>query len=224
MSFFIQENDLIIQEADIKHQTPSKAVWRMVIQTADDVNRNGRKYPRYVLENAIKECDSMIKGRSFYGEMDHPLITADQSFNEQRQTTVLLRDVSHIIRDYDWDGNMLVGEFETLSTDLGMKALALIRDKTQFGTSMRGLAELDKHRDHNEVKDPLTIIAYDLVSRPSHSKAVIDERVVNFESINMLRESHNGKMICTPDGRCFLADYFDRLVEQKTIKFFTNWV
>ena len=224
MAFFLQENDNLIQEADIKHQTASKAIWRMIIQTADDVNKNGRMYPRYVLENAIKECQSMIRGRSFYGEMDHPLITSDNSFNEQRQTTVLLRDVSHIIRDVDWDGDMLVGEFETLSTDLGMKALALIKDKTTFGTSMRGLAELNKHSDHNEVKDPLTIIAYDLVSRPSHGKAVIDERVVNFESLDMLRESHNGKMICTPDGKCFLTNYFDKLVETKTISFMNKWV
>src|SRR5574340_138356 len=133
MSFFLQEQP-IIQEAKVESFMPGKAVFRMVIQTADEKNRNGRVYPRSVLEQAITDCQGMIKGRSFYGEMDHPLITNDNAFNEQRQTTVLLKETSHIIRDWDWEGNLLIGEFETLSNFHGKELLALIKDRTSIGT------------------------------------------------------------------------------------------
>lgn len=223
MTFFLQEQ-IIIQEADVKHHEPGKAIFRMVMQTADDKNKNGRIYPRGVLDEAINNCMSMIKGRSFYGEMDHPLMKGDQVFNEQRQTTVLLEKVSHIIRDFQWDGNTLIGEFETLSTPMGNIALGLVKDKTSLGTSMRGLAELERRMDTNYVKSPLTIITYDLVSRPSHSKAVIDERQVNFEHLNLLEEKSNNKLVCTPDGTCYLANHFDKLVETRMIKFFKRWI
>ncbi len=222
MAFFLQEQQ-IIQEADVQKIEPGKAIFRMVIQTADDKNRNGRIYPRQVLEQAIRDCDSMIKARSFYGEMDHPLITDDNSFNEQRQTTVLLKEVSHIIRDTDWDGNMLIGEFETLSTIHGRQALGFVKDKTSIGTSMRGLAELERRFEGNFVRGPLTIIAYDLVSRPSHQKAVVDERQVKFESVELIKETHNNKMICVGD-KCYLANHFDKLVEQNVVKFFNRWI
>lgn len=223
MIYFLQEQS-ILQEADIKHTEPGKAIFRMVIQTADDENRNRRIYPRNVLENAIGECRGMMSGRNFYGELDHPLMLSDQVFNEQRQTTVLLKEVSHIIRDCEWQGNLLVGEFETLSTPNGNIALGLIKDKTTVGTSMRGLAELEKHKDYNVVKDPLTIITYDLVSRPSHQSAVIDEKAVTYEQIDLIKESANNRLVCTPDGKCYLADHFDKLVESNVINFFNKWV
>jgi len=223
MSFFLQEQALI-QEAEVQSFSPGKAIFKMTIQTADEKNRNGRVYPRAVLEQAIKDCEGMIKGRSFYGEMDHPLITSDNSFNEQRQTTVLLKEASHIIRDWDWEGSLLVGEFETLSNFHGKELLALIRDKTSIGTSMRGLAELERRMDGNYVKSPLTIISYDIVSRPSHQKAVINEKRVTFEHLNYLEERASGRVICTLDGKCYLANHFDKLVNEGAIKFYKKWV
>jgi len=219
MAYFLQEHP-IIQEADVRSFTPGKAIFRMVIQTADDKNRNGRVYPRSVLDEAIKDCESMIRGRSFVGELDHPLITSDNAFNEQRQTTVLLKEASHIIRDYDWQGNSLIGEFETLSTIHGQQVLGLVRDKVSIGTSMRGLAELERTSQGNIVKGPLTIISYDIVSRPSHKQAVVDEKQVRFEHIELLKENYD---ICIGD-KCYLKNHFDKLVETQTIKFFNRWI
>lgn len=211
----------ILSEAKIVSQTPSKAIFRCPIQTVDEVNQNHRMYPSGVLKEGMGNCDGRMKRRAFYSELDHPLPSGNQSVDGIRQTTVSLEKVSHIIRDYEFRNNVLVGEMETTSTPNGGILLGLLKDKTGVGFSMRGLAELERKQDFNEVKSPLTVIAFDAVSMPSHKSAVVDFNEMKFEQ-EVLFESPSG-LICV-NGRCFMPDYFDKLVETKMIKFFDRWV
>ena len=211
----------LFSEAQIVKQTPSKAIFRCPIQTVDEVNQNRRMYPSGVLSEGMGACDSRMKRRAFYSELDHPLPTGNDHVDGIRQTTVSLEKVSHIIRDYEFRGNSLFGEMETTSTPNGAILFGLLKDKTGVGFSMRGLAELVRKENYNEVKGPLTIIAFDAVSMPSHKAAVVDFNEMKFES-HMLFEQSNG-IICL-NGRCFMPDYFDKLVETKIIKFFDKWV
>jgi len=223
MSHFIIES-AILQEAEIKKQEPGKAIFRMTMQTVDEVNQNKRIYPKDAITEALKECEGRMKSRAFLGELDHPIPTGN-SFDEVRQTTVLLKEVSHLIRDYDIRGNRLVGELETTSTPNGGRLLGLLKDKCGIGLSMRGMAELERRNDGiNVVKKPLLVITYDSVSTPSHSEATVDFNEMTFESYNVLLENSGSQTICTPDGRCYLSNYFDKLVENKMIKFFKRWV
>ena len=61
---------------------------------------------------------------------------------------------------------------------------------------------------------------------PSHKAAVVDFNEMRFESQQYLMESiveiGKGK-ICTPDGKCYLSNYFDKLVENKAIQFSKKW-
>jgi len=218
MSSFILES-AIIQEAKIVKETPGKAIFRCTIQTADDINANKRMYPRDVLSEGMQNCSPRMKSRAFLSELDHP-IPMGGSFDQVRQTTVQLKEVSHIIRDYDWQGNNLVAEMETCSTPNGGILYGLLRDKSGIGFSMRGLAELQRLQEYNLVKGPLTIIAFDAVSQPSHKAAVVNFNEMRFES-SMLTE--NAGQVCI-DGRCFLPNYFDQLVESKVVTFFEKWV
>lgn len=211
----------IFSEAQIMKSTPTKAIFRCPIQTVDEVNQNHRLYPSTVLKEGMGNCDSRMKRRAFYSELDHPLPSGSQQVDGIRQTTVSLEKVSHIIRDYEFRGNHLMAEMETTSTPNGGILFGLLKDKTGVGFSMRGLAELERLTDHNVVKSPLTIIAFDAVSMPSHKTAVVDFNEMKFEQ-HMLTESASG-MICA-NGRCFLPDYFDKLIETKVISFFDRWV
>lgn len=211
----------IFSEAEIIKSTPTKAIFRCPIQSVDEINQNHRLYPSTVLKEGMGNCDSRMKRRAFYSELDHPLPQGNDQVDGIRQTTVSLKEVSHIIRDYEFKGNHLVGEMETTSTPNGNILFGLLRDKTGVGFSMRGLAELDHLPDHNVVKSPLTIIAFDAVSMPSHRTAIVDFNEMKFEH-HMLTESKCG-IICI-DGHCFLPDYFDKLIETKVIKFFDRWV
>jgi hypothetical protein len=178
-------------------------------------------YPSSVLQEGMTNCEERMKRRAFYSELDHPIPSGVEQVDGIRQTTVSLKEVSHIVRGYDFNGNYLVGEMETTSTPNGGILLGLLRDRTGVGFSMRGLAELDRQPEYNVVKSPLTIIAFDAVSMPSHKSAVVDFSEMKFES-EMLFESPSG-MICI-NGKCFLPNYFDKLVETKMIQFFDRWV
>ena len=211
----------LFSEANMIKETPTKAIFRCPIQSVDEVNQNHRLYPSAVLDEGMGNCSSRMKRRAFYSELDHPIPTGNQQVDGIRQTTVSLEKVSHIIRDYEFRGTHLFGEMETTSTPNGGILLGLLRDRTGVGFSMRGLAELERKQDYNEVKGPLTIIAFDAVSMPSHKSAVVDFNEMKFEQ-NMLTESASG-LVCV-NGRCFMPEYFDKLVETKVIQFFDRWV
>jgi len=212
----------IFQEAQIVKNAPNKAIYRMTLQTMDEKNQNNRLYPKKVLTEGMKDCEERMKRRSFFGELDHP-IPQNTGGDAIRQSTVLLKEVSHIIRDYEIRGNRVLGELETTDTPNGKILLGLLRDKVGLGVSMRGMAELDRGDDVNVVKGPLLIISYDSVSLPSHKSAVVNFEEMTFESLNVLQESSSCETVCTPDGKCYLANYFDKLVSEGIIKFLNKW-
>lgn len=221
MPHFIAEQ-AIYQEAKIVHQGPGKAIFRMVLQTVDEINQNHRKYPRDVVDEGMSECGERMRRKSFYGEMDHPIPQGNETFDAIRQTQVALERVSHYIRDYEFRGNHLHGEIETASTPKGNILFGLLKDKSGVGMSMRGMAELERLQDFNLVKKPLLIVAYDSVSLPSHKAAVVDFNEMKFENSDLLVQENSG-LICY-QGRCFLPNYFDKLIETRIIEFFDRWV
>jgi len=219
MSSFIMEG-AIFQEAKIIKKDPSKAIFRSVIQTCNEINQNGRLYPESVLREGMSHCESRMKRRAFLSELDHPFPQGNETFDSIRQTTVSLKEVSHIIRSYDFKGNHLIGEMETTSTPNGQILFGLLNDKSGVGFSMRGMAELDHLEEHDIIKSPLTVISFDAVSSPSHRSAVVDFTEMRFEQDALVE---NCNSICI-NGRCFLPEYFDTLVETKVIKFFERWI
>jgi hypothetical protein len=221
MTSLIIESGLFA-EADVVKQTTNKAIFRCPIQTFDEINSNRRMYPRDVLSDSFKACEDRMNKRAFYSELDHPLPTGNSQIDGVRQTTVLFKEASHIIRDYEFgENNTVMAEIETLSTSNGKNLLALLRDKTGVGFSMRGLGELVRLEDHNLVKGPLQIVAYDAVSMPSHKAAVVNFGDMRFEQ-SALMECTNG-VVCV-GNKCFMPDYFDKLIETKMIDFHTLWV
>ena len=224
-SYLIIESNLH-QEPDVKKLNARKAVFRMIIQTVNEVNANKRLYPTDVVMEALKECEPKIKKRGFYGELDHPLETGQREFDNIRQTSVLLKNVSHIITDYQKSGNNIFAEIETTDTDKGHILLGLLKDNNAIGMSMRGFAEIIRKPNYYEVKGPLTIISYDAVSYPSHESAVINFSDVVFENKCYLKESmihENNDIVCVGD-QCFVANYFDKLVESKVLNFTKRWI
>jgi hypothetical protein len=221
MQKFIGESP-ILQEAKIVKVDPQKAIFRMTLQTVDEVNQNKRLYPKKVLAEGMENAKERIK-RKLGGEMDHPLVSGNEQYDGMRQTTVLLKEVSHYIRDYEFQGNKLIGECETARTYHGKNLLGMLIDKMIFGMSMRGMAELEQNHGVNVVQSPLYVITFDAVSLPSHKSALVDFNEMKFESKNLLTESSCGT-VCLPNGVCYLSNYVDMLIETKVIKFFDRWV
>lgn len=210
----------IFQESELVYSKGNKAVIRALLQTTDEKNQNGRVYPADVLRNGMARQEHKVKSRSFFGELDHPLVIGNDPLRNQiRQTTVLLSECSHILREYEFRGNELYGELETLNTPKGNIMANLAKEKVALGFSMRGMADLEDQGEYKLVKEPLLVITYDCVSNPSHQRALAQE--ITFETVQVIQES--GNIVKCSNGVCYLADYFDKLVESKVLKLSNEW-
>jgi len=194
----------------VKKYTDGKVIFEAYLQEADIKNQNKRFYPRRVLDASMRKIDDKIKRRAFLGELDHP-ITEDQI----RQTTVMYQCVSHIIREWGWDGPMIRGVIETTPYSPNGKILSgLVYDRVPVGFSLRGLADVEDRGTFQEVMDPLITICYDCVSEPSHNTATIQE-IKNENVIHIINESKH--LIRCSNGKCYLPNYFDELIENRIL-------
>jgi hypothetical protein len=210
MPVSIQESAVFSTPEKVKKYNDGKVVFETYLQEAEERNQNKRVYPKDVIDQGLRRIEEKIKKRSFLGELDHPIST-----NQVRQTTVLYKEVSHIIREWGWEGNLLRAVVETTPyTPNGRILSGLALDKVNIGFSLRGLADVQDNGQFQLVMSPLICICYDAVSEPSNTKATIQE-VRNEHLVQVVNESKN--LVCTSDGHCYLPDYFDQLVESKLI-------
>jgi len=194
----------------VKKYTDGKVIFEAYLQEADIKNQNKRIYPKTVLDEAMIKINDKIRRRAFVGELDHP-ITDDQV----RQTTVLYKEVSHIIREWGWEGNLIRGVVETTPYSSNGKTMSgLILDRVPVGFSLRGLADVEDRHTHQEVLSPLIVITYDCVSEPSHNTATIQE-IRNENVIHILNESK--QLIRCSNGKCYIPNCFDELIERRIL-------
>ena len=108
-----------------------------VFMSAEQKNRNGRIYPRNVMESAVNKynVEQVIKGRAV-GELNHP-----------EGPTINLDKVSHKIESLDWSGNNVVGKATVLDTPMGMIVQGLLQGGVQLGVSTRGMGSLQRTND-----------------------------------------------------------------------------
>jgi hypothetical protein len=175
-------HEATISEGEIRSfERRKNGIVRMiaVLQEANLPNRNGRIYPKVVIEKALQSAfiKEKLRTSSLLGECNHPA-NADM----QRQMSIDMNNVSHVIKKTWWDpqdSNLLLGEVETASTETGKNFAGLISENgMQASFSMRGLGDVVKSNGRVTVKDPLRIVTYDSVHFPSHEKAYM-RNVVN---------------------------------------------
>lgn len=99
---------------------------------AESKNRNGRIYPREVMESAVNKyvTEQVVKGRAV-GELNHP-----------EGPQINLDKVSHRITELSWDGNNVMGKALVLDTPMGQIVKGLVEGGVQLGVSSRGMGTL----------------------------------------------------------------------------------
>jgi hypothetical protein len=129
-----------------------------ILATAEVKNGNGRYYPKELWEREIDKYMSCVKENRATGELDHP----DSSI-------ISLKNVSHIIRDIQWNGDKVIGKIEILPTISGNILKALIENNVMVGVSSRGMGSLKPLGEGTmEVQDDFELVAWDFVSTPSN--------------------------------------------------------
>ena len=129
-----------------------------IFAQAEMKNRNGRIYPKKVLERAVEAYQPMIKDRRALGELNHP----------QARPNVDPERASHLIERLVWEGNNVMGRARILtSLPMGKIAKGLIDEGVKFGVSTRGMGSVTEARDAKIVGDDFVLNTVDLVSDPS---------------------------------------------------------
>jgi hypothetical protein len=135
-----------------------------IFMQAEAKNRNGRIYPRGVMESAVGKYNSeqVVPGRAV-GELNHP-----------EGPTVNLDKVSHKIESLNWQGNDVVGKATILATPMGEVVKGLLDGGVKLGVSTRGMGSLARGNDAMIVKDDFILNAVDIVQDPSAPSAFVN--------------------------------------------------
>ena len=135
-----------------------------VFAQAEKKNRNGRVYPKPIMESAIEKYvdEQVSKGRAV-GELNHP-----------DGPVVNLDKVSHKITDLHFEGNDVIGKASILDTPMGKIVQGLLEGGVNLGVSTRGMGSLESRGDAMYVKDDFVLSTVDIVQDPSAPNAFVN--------------------------------------------------
>ena len=129
-----------------------------VLATAEVKNGNGRYYSKGLWDREMDKYNQLIQERRSMGELDHP-----------ESSVINLQNVSHLISEYWWDGDNVMGKIEILPTPSGNILKELMKSGVTVGVSSRGMGSLEENRQGVlEVQDDFELLCWDFVSTPSN--------------------------------------------------------
>ena len=135
-----------------------------VFMQADAKNRNGRIYPKNILEKAVNKyvTEQVNTGRAV-GELNHP-----------EGPTINLDKVSHKITDLHFEGSNVVGKASILKTPMGQIVEGLLEGGVKLGVSSRGMGSLVQKNGAMQVRDDFMLSTVDIVQDPSAPEAFVN--------------------------------------------------
>ena len=143
-----------------------------IFMQSDRKNKNGRLYPRSIMENEVNRYQEMIKEKRSLGELGHP-----------PSPTINLNQVSHLITELKMSGPDVLGKAKILGTPMGKIAENLILEGIGLAVSSRGLGSLKERNGVNEVQDDFMLATVDIVSDPSAPDAFVQGIMENVDWI-----------------------------------------
>ena len=159
---YVENNLEVIVEANEKGE--KKYAIEGVFAQADQKNRNGRIYPKVIMEKAVgKYVTEQVKTGRAVGELNHP-----------EGPTVNLDKVSHRITDLKFEGNDVVGRASILDTPNGKIVKGLLDGGVRLGVSTRGMGSLESRNGVMVVKDDYILNTVDIVQDPSAPNAFVN--------------------------------------------------
>ena len=164
-----------------------------ILATAEVKNGNGRYYSKALWNREMDKYNELIEQRRSMGELDHP-----------ESTVINLKNVSHLITEYFWDGDNVIGKIEVLPTPSGNILKELIKNGITVGVSSRGMGSLEDKGGVMEVQDDFELLCWDFVSTPSNPGSYMHtlnegKNVVTYDYTNVNKVVH--EILCSK-GSC----------------------
>lgn len=136
-----------------------------IFAQAEVKNRNGRVYPKQVMESAVNRyVTEWVDRNRAMGELSHP----------ENRPMVKPEFASHLIKEFRMDGSNVYGKAKVLNTHQGQIVRGLLEGGVQLGVSTRGLGSLVERAGAKVVQSDFMLTAVDIVSDPSGPDAWVD--------------------------------------------------
>lgn len=137
-----------------------------IYQIADDLNANGRVYPRSVIREAVEAIQDDLSNRSVWGEFDHP---SDAKLHLDR--------ISHLNTRVWLEGKNVYGEAEIIDElPFGQQLKTLIK-RGRIGISSRGIGDMEVRDQGGQetyiVSEGYRFVTWDCVCEPSVQGAIL---------------------------------------------------
>ncbi len=178
-----------------------------VFAQAEKKNRNGRIYPKNIMEAAVKTyVDNSVSRNRALGELMHP----------ENRPMPNPKLASHLTTSLVMDGNDVRGKAKILETPEGNIVRGLLKGGVQLGVSTRGLGSVSNRGNTSYVSEDYMMTAVDIVTDPS----AIDAWV---QAVNESQE-----WLITDDGRIVEAVQKKikktKLTEEKKLELMQNFL
>jgi len=204
ISEFVEQDLQFVAEANEKGEK-TYAIEGVFAQ-ANVKNRNGRVYPKPIMEKAVGKYvgEQVSKGRAV-GELNHPA-----------GPTVNLDKVSHKIQSLKFEGNDVVGKATILDTPMGNIVKGLLDGGVGLGVSTRGMGSLKNNNGVMEVQGDFMLNAIDIVQDPSAPSAFVNGVMEGVEWVwnNGIIEAQTIEKIETEIKKAPRADLYETQVRE----------
>jgi len=192
--------------AEAKEGGGKKYAIEGIFMQAEQKTRNGRIYPKAVMEKALDKynTEQVSKGRAV-GELNHP-----------EGPTVNLDKVSHKIERLDWKGNDVVGKATILETPMGKIVQGLLDGGVHVGVSTRGMGSLARENNAMVVQPDFMLNAVDIVQDPSAPNAFVNGVMEGVEWVwnNGIIEARHIEQMETEIKKAPRADLYETQVRE----------
>lgn len=159
--------------------TNGKLMIEGVFMQADVVNRNGRRYPKKVMEKAVnKYITEQVNTNQALGELNHP----SRSNVDPAQAAIRITELW-------WEGSNVMGKALVLNTPKGQVVKGLIEGGWVPGVSSRGLGSVKLIDGINEVTDFRLTVGVDVVWGPSAPSAYVNAVTESTQTAEQVNES-----------------------------------
>lgn len=136
-----------------------------IFAQAEKKNRNGRIYPKSVMEKSINNyIQNHVQKKRALGEISHP----------DGRPQVKPELASHLITELKFQGNDVYGKAKVLETPQGQVLAGLLNGGVQMGVSTRGLGTVVERSGSTFVNDDYVIMAVDAVADPQGIDCFVD--------------------------------------------------
>lgn len=131
---------------------------------AETKNRNGRIYPKVIMEKAIeKYMDEYVNEGIAIGELNHP---DDRIYPDPAVAALLINKLW-------WEDNLVMGEATIIDSPQGHQIKALLKAGYRLGVSSRAVGSVVNESRGSVVQSDLEFHAVDAVHKPSAQVAYV---------------------------------------------------